>query len=238
MYVIDLFKELNANDIVNTMVSFPGFFELIDWNNKISEPEKQLQKEKIKEKYLEEVKNIQKKTNIVYSNNVIIITKRINDDEIYYDAASLDLTEKEKIMKSVIIDEEKGFVNPLYDISFVNRNEIFGMLLSDVNLNRYTKLITAAAILDDITSFGINEDVCSNKQNEIKDSLVESVNNIKNGTEKTYTIEELFERLDYKDDRTEEEKALAREKIHQETLAYINGIVEEIKLVIKEQNWN
>ena len=58
MHVIDLFKELNANDIVNTMVSFPGFFELIDWNNKISASEKQLQKERIKAEYLEEVKNI------------------------------------------------------------------------------------------------------------------------------------------------------------------------------------
>ena len=73
MRVIELFKELKAENIVEELIKDPDFFDIININNTIDDNEKNRRKEIIKSKYINEIKKIQNKNIQSNSSDFLLI---------------------------------------------------------------------------------------------------------------------------------------------------------------------
>lgn len=229
MFVYEFFKTLNYEKIIETMCSFPGFFEMIDWDNTIDENEKNKRKNIIKAKYLKALKDME---DIDYKKNekeVIIVTTRI-ESEIYYDASSLPLR---KVYLGETLEE---FKNPMFDIIFTNRNETLGKLISKTSIEEYGEYNVAAAILKQITFFGIDNDFSTKRQKEEILNLENIVKDLEeNPNQKMYTEEELWEELGIeREKRTPEEEKEYQDKIYKELEKNIKELKRIIYKTLKE----
>lgn len=233
MYALELFKNCDSKSIVESLTSVPNFFELIDWNNTIDENEKNRLKAKIKTRYIEEVEKIKEKSVNFNSKKILMVTRRLYEDNDTLDISLLNVGEIEKV-KDYIKDVE-DFKNPLYGIIFSDRNEILGYKISEDSLKRYKAEVVASLILRDITSMGIDEVACVERQEEIISSLEETSKRVLSGEEKTYTEEEVWESLGLEPE-SEEEKERKRQEAVESTMRYIKGIIDDIKLTIEAEN--
>lgn len=233
MYAIELFKELNSLDIVNELTKDPSFFELIDWDNTIDDIEKTRRKNKIKEAYIKEIDKIKEKIVFFDSSKILIVTRRLYDNDTALDISLLKANEIEKIKES--ISNPNDFKNPLYGINFTDRNEILGYKISEDSVKRYSKVLIASLILHDITSFGIEEELFNEKRDEIISSLDEISERIETGEEKTYSAEEVWESLGFVDSRSEEEKEMQKQESIRKAQLYIKCIIDDIKMTIAKE---
>lgn len=234
MYVIDLLKKINPVNVVEILTSFPDFFDMIDWNNTISDEEKEKIKQTIKQKYINEINRIKNLKNIrTDDTKVVFVSPRIENDG-WMSASLIDLSEKEKILNS--ISNEEHFCNPLYSLTFTKRNLILGFKLSNINIERMGEETAAAVLLHEMTCFGIDEEARNIRQNEIISELKETTKRIETGEEKCIPIEDLWKELGVEDTRTPEEKEEESKKRHEEMLKNIHNYVYELKYVLKELN--
>lgn len=233
MFVLELFKELNSKDIVNELARQPNFFELIDWNNTIDEAEKNRLKEKVKDSYLKEVEKIKEKNLTFNKDKILIVTRRLYEDDGVFDISLMKVSEIDKVKDCIKNVEE--FKNPLYGIIFSDRNDVLSCKISEDSLSRYEKEKIASLILKDITSMGIDEDACIKRQEEIINDLEETSRRVMEGKEKTYTEEEVWESLGLEPESKEEKERKEKEAI-ESTKRYINGLIDDIKLTIEKEN--
>jgi hypothetical protein len=249
MYVIDLFKEVEAFDVVNEMIKVPYFFDYIDYDNTITDNEKNKRKYQIKLAYIDEFNSIKRKKINDFSNDVIFIHKRIEDsisydaslfkihkrieDSISYDASLFKIDKLKIIKESIDIDEIENFKNPLYSVMFDERNYILGLSVSKSNIEKYGRILVASVIFNEITRLGLSEKSSINYKNKIIKELEESCKYVDNGG-KTFSTEELEKELGIVDNRTKEEKDEENKKMRKNIENNIQNLIQDIKLVIND----
>lgn len=238
MYVIDLFKELNTKEIVNRLCEFPNFFQEIEWNNQLSNMEKITRKNLIKEMYIDEIEKIKQKDIVCQDDGFIVVNKRIDSEEEYYDTSFIDLKERQKYLDCINTTNLDEFKNPFYSIFFMDRNSVLSYKLSSVNVNRMGKLLVAATILKDITTHAISEEENFKLQEIIKNDLEIQIDEIENEQNKTvyFSLDDLYKELGIEreiDTRTKEEKELEYKKHVEQLHNEIKNIINELKEIIQ-----
>ena len=230
MKAFEVLKEIDSCKIVEKMTSFPNYFEMIDLDNTINLEEKNRRKEIIKQRLIKELDKIKSKDiKNASPNEILIVHERIDDCE-YIDLSILRLSDFKdgKYHKEEFLKYNNPYINPLYSPVFMNREELLCMEVSKASLDKYGMLEVASSIANELTTFAIDEEQRDEIINNHLNDLEESIKDIKD--KKTYTIEEVFEHLGYKDTRTKEEKELERKK-YQERLE--KGIKIQNELIIK-----
>ena len=240
MYVIDLLKELNPQDIINELDKIPYFFEYVDIDNKLSKEDKILIKKNIKQKYLDELLKILNKEDIVFNDNEILaISPRIGGDENNaLDCYTINLNEKDKLLKSLKMtnfEDVFNFKNPTKDICFLERKYILGFKVSNINMKRYGKLTLATNILKALTTFAIDECERNCKTNEIIGSIINQTKELEK-SEKTYTMKELREILGIQDNRTNIEKCRERYISYCDIYKSILQFIFDVQEILVEEN--
>lgn len=211
MFVIEFLRSLNAKEVIEDLFKIPYFYEEVDWDNRLSPEEKEDVKKKLKERYIKEYETIIKKDDkdiLFDEEKLLIVSNRLGDDSSCNDCYLLDLKEdKEKILEAIRIDSIENvleFKNPLYSISFTNRNEVLGYRVSTKNIEILGDTKVAREIIREITMLALEEDKKTEKIEEIVESLKKAEEEASN--KKYYTVEEVDEMLGIKDERTNVEK--------------------------------
>lgn len=238
MYVIDLLKNLDANEIIEELVKIPYFFDDIDIDNRIDEKNKEKLKKEIKQKYLNELKKITSKSNIEYNDNeILIISNRIGNETNCLDCFTINIkNDKEKLIKNLKVsnfEDIYSFNNPTKGICFLERKYILGFRVSNVNMKRYGKIVLAAHILKELTTFAIDEKEREIKTNEIIESLTKEFDK---NIDKTYSIKELREKLGIKDTETNIEKYRKKYLSYCDTYKSIINVIFDIQEILVEEN--
>lgn len=242
MYVIDILRSVNPIITVNEMTKVSWFFDDVNWNNTLTNTEKEELKEKVKNRYINELLKISKTSDesIIYNDTKILFpSKRIGSEELFYDCSLIDLNEKDKILENIKLknfEDVFEFKNPLYGILFTKRNEILGYRISNKTLGKMSKEKFAAAILYSLTSFAIDEKEREEKQEEIIASLEKQELEIESKTEKTYSEEDIFKELGVTDERTNIEKLRERYSSLCETYKDIINLIFDIQEILIEEN--
>lgn len=238
MFVYELFKKLKPEDIVNKMISRPNFFWEIDENLTIDEAQKAETKRVIIAKYLNAVKEMQDKKYVGNNDQILILTREYDGDDYFLDPCMLTRERFDEAYEHLTnLSEMEEFSNPLYGICFETRDEVLSYALSPVMLEKYSEEEIAAAILDEVTFFGIEPDYCKEKIDENMKSLKEQVDEIEKAKEEGREIgipaEQVFRELGWEDTRTEEEKEEAHKKIIADVEKRINDIREVVVRTIE-----
>lgn len=238
MFVYELFKKLNAEDIVNEMIKDPEFFWEIDIDRTTSKLEKEETKKIIISKYVNAVKEMQQKSYTGSVDEIMILTKEFDGDDFYLCPCLLTRDKFDEAYEHLTtFDKMEDFNNPLYGICFETRDEVLSYTLSPVMLEKYSEVQIAATILDEVTFFGIEQNYCNERIEQNVKSLKEQVEEIDRAREEGREIgipaDEVFKELGYEDTRTEEEKEEAHRKIILDVQNRINDIKEIVTRTIE-----
>lgn len=216
MLVIDFLRKFNSNKIVECLISTPNYFEMIDWDNTISEEIKIQRKKIIKDKIVEEFDKIKEK-NISKSNDgILVVIKRIYDEEGYYDADLFDINK----FNINTYEKEK---NPLYGLCFSNREKILGLELANYCIEKYGEDAVIGAIAKELTSFSIFEE---DRETIIEENILAlekaCEESLKNDT-KLYSFEELYEELGFEpEEKTHEQEELEKKNAIEKAKKFID----------------
>ena len=116
----------------------------------------------------------------------------------------ISLDRKDEILKSIKINGPEdilNFSNPCSSVDFSPRPEILGFKVSEKNIERYGKVVVAAAIFESLVSFCIDEDDRNERIEDITESLCRNVD-----VGETVDMETLREELGFEDNRSNIEK--------------------------------
>ena len=144
-------------------------------------------------------------SNIKFDDSKIIFAgKRFGCDDEVFDVSLISLDRKDEILKSIKINGPEdilNFSNPCSSVDFSPRSEILGFKVSEKNIERYGKVVVAAAIFESLVSFCIDEDDRSERIEDITESLCRNVD-----VGETVDMETLREELGFEDNRSNIEK--------------------------------
>lgn len=190
MFVIDLLKKCNPNDII----------AIINKNHPIDNPSKE-KTEYRKEKILTVFDNLISKEVILNSKKTIfcILVKDLFENDQYYDLFFMNYSDIKNYSS-----EENNSKN--YSLSFVPWHELLGYNVCKKSLESYGMETIIAEFIWEITFYGWTEASMEEEKNKLNESIEEYEQLKESNSLKTYTIDELFSALGYEDTRTEEEK--------------------------------
>lgn len=226
MLVIDFLKKYPSSKIVNCLINTPNYFEMIDWDNTISDEIKKEKKQIIINKLIEEFDKIKNKTILENGEGVLVVVKRLYDDEGYYDANLFDF-------KNFDINTYEKEKNPLYGLCFSNRQRILGLELANYCIDKYGEDAVIGAIAKELTSFSIFEE-------DREKSIKKNIESLEKACEESlnennlYSFEEIYEELGLEvEEKTIEEKELERKESIEKAQRYINEYDDVIQNVYK-----
>lgn len=228
MYVYELFGKLNAEKIVEEMVSCPYFFSEIDYDNRLTDKEKEKAKQQYKELCIEEIIKINN-LNISPNKDEIIFVSTAIANEDTLTTYIMDTKAIDKIIEAFQFKNIDDFRNPLYGVTFMKRSDILAVSISKENIKKYGEYKTAALILKECLTFRLDD----KERNEFIDSVMMQLTEMDNESfENCKTADEVFEELREefgfeKEEETEEEK-------EQREIQLINQITNDLEILKKD----
>ena len=208
MTIYELFIQAKSNKIIEALEQINGFYDFIDWDNRLSEEEKDSAKEYLRQLYKEEIIKIKegKYIPVRKPEYVVIVAKQMSGDGMYYDIARL-CKEDVEFAKNIDITNPYEFKDPMIDVLFSTREEILGMDISRYSVERYDFNQVAAGILRHMCFFGIDNEQSEKGKEEAENKLFKAAEQAFSIKEEDYiSADDVFKILGYKDDRTPEEK--------------------------------
>lgn len=230
MHVIELFKKVKVEEILDEYNKLPGVWFDVDIDNRLDEIKRKEIKEKLIEKYKEEILKIKEK-NVELTNDSMI---SIVEDNKYFELVMGCTERKKELLEAAKCTEYTKFSNPLYGLMFSDRNKILGMLVSKNCIDRIGEAKTLAVILNEITFFGIDEDISKETQLEHIEELDKISKEIEEGKAecKCFSIDEIRKELGLEEEKTNFEEEMKR--IEEENNIRIHNTIECIKEINKE----
>lgn len=228
MYAYELFRKLNAEKIVEEMVNCPYFFSEIDYDNRLTDKEKEEAKQQYKELCIEEIVKIND-LNISPNKDKIIFVSTAIANEDTLTTYIMNTKAIDKIIEAFQFKNIDDFKNPLYGVTFMKRSDILAVSISKENIEKYGEYKTAALILKECLAFRLDD----KERNEFIDSVMMQLTEMDNESfENCKTADEVFEELREefgfeKEEETEEEK-------EQREIQLINQITNDLEILKKD----
>ena len=242
MHVIDILRKANPLKTIEEMTKVSWFFDDINWDNNLDDTEKENLKDKVRNLYLNEFLKICKTLDkdIIFDDSKIVFpSKRIGSEELFYDCNLIDLNEKDKILKSIKLNDFEdvfNFKNPLYGIMFSKKNEILGYRISEKTLENLSIETFSGAILYSLTSFSIDEKEREARQEEIISSLEKQSLKSESENSDGYLSEDIFKELGLVDNRTKIEKLRDNYSSFCDTYKDIINLIFDIQEILVYEN--
>lgn len=117
-----------------------------------------------------------------------------------------------------------------YSLNFTPWNKILGTPVFELSLERYGMELVAAAILDEMFEFGMDEESKEKWEQELHQKLEEGMKDIEEG--RSIPIEEIFKEFDMEDDYNSDEYKIRdayTQKVIRENMDIQNEFVERYK---------
>ena len=210
MTVQELFKSLNINEFLQEYFKYDD--NLLNILIDVSKPavEKDSILYKAKQKIVKSFVNMQN----------MPITKKENEDYIVFAIPAVEfdcpsstyydtfLIKRENLLK---LKENPNEYVETYTYDFEDTSVVLGYEVANVSNKMIDKEKLAAIIFFEITFNGYDEEVKKARIKEVLDSLNESLEEIKSGNYKSYSVEEVFEELGISSDLDEEYSKIDKE---------------------------
>lgn len=165
---------------------------------------------------LKEYKKITLKNKVLFA----IPIKEINENRV-----DLFYFEKNKIPKDIQIyqtieEMQKNYQNQGISILGVDRYDLLGFEFAELCLEELSLSEIVSELFFEITFFGLDYETSNKEIKKIQEELSESLNDVEN--DKSIPFEDFLSELGIKDERTEEEKELEKNKLLENCLKSIN----------------
>lgn len=221
MILQDVLKRVsNFDEIWEILIS--DFYKYENLNEKVKEVAKEVFEQ------LQDYNKVVKKEDIVFA--IPFIERNLDDElEEKYDLSLIRKTDLNslplKTYKSV--EEASTYRNTAYSLIDMDRYEALGYEFVDITLTSENLSKIATTIFFELTWFGFDYEYAKENQEKQYEEVLKSVKQYeqdkKDGKEIKYlSMEEVFEDLGIKDERTEEEKEAERIETQQLYLKNLN----------------
>lgn len=228
MYVFEFLRGLNPEMIFRQMETIPYFYEYLEIDNTIDRAEIEAAKGLIKERYMDELEKINSHHILHLSDDMIFASVALSGS-LPYSLYIMNPSDREDIRNSFLLPIEE-FKNPLYGLTFLSRDSILGMRVCEKSIEKYGEYEVAALIVDELTSFCIDEEERQKTINQIKKGLEDMVLPCE---EECYGIDEAFESLREKlgfpdKEETLEEKQTRLDEAYEEIYTKLGLLREDV----------